>query len=138
MPIKLKLPFVKSYLTNLKSYLFSVALIPVGATHNFMDLQYKELKPNKVKLEKEITISINKSASPLFYKMSEVKSLSSIKFEGRVDIQKKNDPKVDDSYFQLGIIYEGDYKPSGFVKSFLPEWLLKVLSISDKYGVGEK
>lgn len=120
-----------------KSLLYSVVLIPVSSTDLFLNLQYSKGTPNKVTLSETITIAVNKSASPLFYKMPVVKKIKEITIEGSVKIQKQIENDQDDSYFQLGIIYEGDYRPNGFVKAFLPEWLKKVLSLNDKFGVGQ-
>lgn len=122
---------------NVRNFLFAVVIIPVSEQASFLDLKYSKLRPNKVEVKKEVVIFVDESASPLFYKMPKVSAVKSIEVEGAVEIVKGIDPKLDDSYFQLGIIYEGEYRPSAFVKTFLPEWLLKVLSLSSKKGVGK-
>jgi hypothetical protein len=128
---------IKEKLKSLfKSCLFSFVIIPVTGTDQFLDLKYSKIKKNTVTLKDIVSISVDSTASPLFYKLPEVKAARSIEVIGAVEIVKKNTPTEDDTYFQLGVIYEGDYRPGAFVKSFLPEWLLKVLSINNKYGVG--
>lgn len=119
-----------------KFALLSVLIVPVENKDNFLNLKYSKLEPNKVSLKDAIVINVNKSASPLFYKVDPPREIESIKIKGSIDVQDKISDFDNDSYFQLGIIYEGDYRPSWLVKKVLPEWLLKVLSISDKYGVG--
>lgn len=69
--------------------------------------------------------------------MEQTEKIKNIEVEGRVNIKKAITQKGDDSYFQLGVIYAGDYRPGGFIKTFLPEWLTIVLSLSEKEGVGE-
>jgi hypothetical protein len=128
---------IKDKLNSLfRSCLFSFVLIPISDPTQFLDLKYSKLKGNTVEFVKKVVIKVDSSASPLFYKLPDVKKAKTIEVSGFVEILKKNNPQEDDSYFQLGIIYEGSYRPGSFVKSFLPEWLLKVLSINDKYGVG--
>lgn len=122
---------------NFRRLLFSIIIIPFNDPSSFLDLQYSKIKPNEVKLEKQVQINVDASASPVFYKMETPRVVKKINLTGNVKVDKAINKKEDDSYFQLGIIYEGNYRPSGFVKTFLPEWLLKVLSLSDKYGVGE-
>jgi len=124
---------IKNYL---KLFLYSVVLIPVSATDSFLDLHYSKGNPNIVHLEKVIKIDVNNSASPLFYKFEPVQKIKSIQISGEINIIRAIKDDADDSYFQLGIIYEGDYRPNRFVKVFLPEWLKKVLSLNDQYGVG--
>jgi hypothetical protein len=121
---------------QLKTFLYSIVLIPVGATDSFLNLKYSKGTPNKVTFGKSVTIAVNKSASPLFYKMSEVKKVKRIKVSGEVQITKSIDNQQDDAYFQMGIIYEGNYRPNRFVKMFLPEWLKQVLGLNDDFGVG--
>ena len=120
-----------------RSCLFSFVLIPVSDPKHFLDLQYKKLKPNKVQIAKTVSINVDKSASPLFIKSPEVQVYDSVELMGKVKINNEIKGEGDDSYFQLGVIYEGSYRPNSFIKNFLPEWLIKVLSISDKHGVSE-
>lgn len=90
-----------------------------------------------MKLEKLVEIDVNKSASPLFYRMPEVKKYQQVDVSGKVIIQTPLTSEEKDAYFQLGVVYEGDYKPGGFVKVFLPEWLLKIFEINEDYGLSE-
>ncbi|WP_034732098.1 hypothetical protein [Bacteriovorax sp. Seq25_V] len=118
--------------------LHSLIIIPFIATSNFLDLKYSKITPNIVKLDKVIEISVNESASPLFVKIDgEPKKYLEASVEGEVQIEKEIGNNENDSYFQLGVIYEGNYRPNGFVKAFLPEWILKVLTLSDTTGVSE-
>lgn len=129
---------MKFFRTKFKNILLSVVLIPVGATDNFLDLQYKKIKPNTVTIDENIQITVNESASPLFYKMPEVKKLSLIEAGGKVEIQTEGkDPDDKDAYFQLGVVYAGKYRPGRFVRTFLPEWILKVIDLNVEYGLSE-
>lgn len=116
--------------------LYSLVIIPISSPESFLDLQYKKIKPNKVELSKTVSITVDESASPLFYKFDKAISISKIGFSGRVEKKSLKSLHKDDSYFQIGLIYKGKYRPGGFVRAFLPEWLLKVLDLSKKHGVG--
>ena len=111
-------------------------IIPVDNKDNFLDLKYKKLKPNTVEITEQVKVSVKETASPLFYKIDPPQTFKEVEIEGSVRIIKKLTSEEKDSYFQLGVVYEGDYRPGSFVRSFLPEWLLKILDINDKYGVG--
>lgn len=115
----------------------SIILIPFISLSNFLNLKYKDIRPNEIKLEKNVEISVNKSASPLFYQLPVSRKISSLRIAGNIDIKKAIVINENDSYFQLGIIYEGDYRPNGFVKKFLPEWIVSVLNLSPDKGLSE-
>lgn len=120
-----------------KKILLSIVIVPVTNTGIFLDLKYSDIKPNVVTIQDDLTFKVNNSASPFFIKMEQTEKIKNIEVEGRVNIKKAITQKGDDSYFQLGVIYAGDYRPGGFIKTFLPEWLTIVLSLSEKEGVGE-
>ncbi|MAZ47238.1 MAG: hypothetical protein CME65_01665 [Halobacteriovoraceae bacterium] len=115
--------------------LFSLIAIPVQSPDNFVDLQYKDIKPNKVEIGDTIKIDVENSASPLFYKFDEVKKWNSISVSGKIDISKKLESEQKDAYFQIGVIYEGDYRPGWLVRNILPEWLLTIINLNSKYGL---
>ena len=117
------------------SSLYSLIAIPVQSPNNFVDLQYKDLKPNKVQVGDSIKINVEKSASPLFYKFDEVKKWSRISVSGKIDILKKLESEQKDAYFQVGVIYEGDYRPGWLVRNILPEWLLTIINLNSDYGL---
>ena len=116
--------------------LLSMIIVPFESDKNFLDLQYKKLKPNNVILNKTIQISVKNTASPLFYKVDPPQEFKEAKISGKVEIIKNLKSEEKDTYIQLGVVYAGDYRPGSFVRNFLPEWLLKILSINEKYGVG--
>ena len=118
--------------------LFSVVIIPLSGT-DWKDLQYSKLESNQVKLgEEEIEIKVDNTASPLFYTFSEPLKINKIKVKGQVEISKAIDLEKDDSYFQIGLIEKGHFKPGWIVKRFLPEWLNTLVELNDKknYGIG--
>jgi hypothetical protein len=119
-----------------KIKLYSIIIVPVLGPDQFLDLKYSDLTPNIVSLNKQISIKVDNSASPLFYKFEKVEKHKEISIQGLVKIESKLKSEEKDSYFQLGVVYAGDYRPNFFVKKLLPEWLLKILNINNKYGVG--
>lgn len=80
---------------------------------------------------------MKKSASPFFVKIDQSEKINNISIEGKINITKAITEYKEDSYFQLGLIYAGDYRPRGIVRTFLPEWLNIVLRLSKKEGVGK-
>ena len=119
-----------------KLKLYSIIIVPVLAPEQFLDLHYSDLKPNIISIKETITLKVDKSASPLFYKFKDVKIHNNISISGNVKIESSLKSEEKDSYFQLGVVYVGDYRPNYFVKKILPEWLLKIININNKYGVG--
>lgn len=120
-----------------KLKLYSIIIVPVLGPEQFLDLEYSKIKPNIVSLEKDIALTVDNSASPLFYKFKKVQVHSELNIEGSVSIKKALNSEEKDTYFQIGVIYSGDYRPNFFVKKILPEWLLKILNINKEYGVGK-
>ena len=116
--------------------LYSILIVPVSMPTDFLDLKYSKIPANTVSIEHEVKISVDNSASPLFYKFKEVTVHKGVTIEGEVKIDKPLSQEVNDTYFQLGVVYEGYYKPNWLVRKILPEWLLKILSLNKKYGVG--
>lgn len=118
-----------------QSILFSVLIIPMDPA-KWLDLKYSKLKKNDVKFSKELSISVDQSASPLFYVFDKSKSISNIEVEGSINIDEEIKENIDDRYFQIGLIYEGDYKPNSFVKIFLPEWMKTLIKVGKGKGLG--
>ena len=118
-----------------KLSLFSIVIIPFENMDNFVDLAYDSLPKNQITLEKVVKIKVNKSASPLFYKFDEPKKLRSIFVEGSLEIKSALKSEKKDTYFQLGVIYQGDYRPNFFVRKILPEWLLKIVDLNESVGI---
>ena len=114
---------------------FSVVAIPVQSPDSFVDLKYSDIKPNNVEISKQIKVSVDRSASPLFYKFQEIKKWSQIKVAGKLEVIEKLKSEKDDAYFQVGVIYEGDYKPGWMVRQVLPEWLMTIINLNSKYGL---
>jgi hypothetical protein len=115
--------------------MMSVVLPLQGA--QWMDLQYSDLKNNKVSMGEKISIQVNESASPLFHVFDKRKKISKVYVEGKVKIEKNIDPKADDSYFQLGIIEHGNYKANAVARWFLPKWLKTLLELNRDAGLGD-
>jgi hypothetical protein len=71
----------------------------------------------------------------LFYNFTSGTQVKEIKVSGRIKIEKEILKDKDDSYIQIGLIYKGDYRPSGFVRYFLPEWLKILLKNAKDQGL---
>lgn len=128
---------IKNKARKYAGFFYALIIIPVSTPDQFMALKYSAIKPNKVSIGKNITIAVDNSASPLFYKVSKVKVYNSIQVEGHTEIETKLSSEKSDAYFQLGVIYEGDYRPSWLTKKLLPEWILKIINLNDQYGISD-
>ena len=110
--------------------LYSLVLVPFLAATNFLELKYSALPRNVVYLDKVIIIEVDRSASPLLYKLDDKSKYPRIIVDGNVDIQQPINPLVDDSYFQIGIIYEGNKIIDRLTRKLLPPLIKNVLTIS--------
>ena len=119
--------------------MMGIIIIPasmIEVQKSFKDLPYSTKPQNKVELSKQISISVNNSASPLFYKIPKIRKFNSLEVMGRVEIEK--DIEIGkDTYLQIGVIYAGDYLPGSFMKAILPKWLIHALTIGGETGIGE-
>lgn len=122
---------------------------------HFLDLKYDKIKPNTVSFNQkpfctealtppqcqtsgediQVEIKVESSASPLFYKLNQ--KVSQINVSGQVQVTAPVATKKDDAYFQLGLIYQGEFKPNFLTKNFLPDWLNAVVSIDPTKGIGD-
>lgn len=115
--------------------LLAVVAVPMESPDSFVDLKYKNIKPNEVELTQTVSIAVNESASPLFYKFNEVKKWSQVKVKGKVTVEKSLGSEKNDAYFQVGVIYEGNYRPGWVVRRILPEWLMTIINLNSNYGL---
>lgn len=96
------------------------------------------MKKNEVIFkEKALEISVNESASPLFYNFPKGEQLKEIQVSGKVTIENKILANKDDSYLQVGLIYNGDYRPNSFALYFLPDWLKVLIKNANNRGLGK-
>lgn len=121
------------FLTGL---LYGAFLIPMPSK-NWLDLKYSKLPQNQVLMSKSIQIKVNSSASPLFYTFKVPINIDKLIVEGSAFVTKKIKKELDDSYFQIGVIYVGDYRPNSFIKMFLPEWMKILLKVGKDKGLSE-
>lgn len=128
---------IKDRARKYAGFFYALIVIPVSSPDQFLALKYSKLKPNEVSVGKNIVISVDNSASPLFYKIPEIKPYGSIEIEGQTEIETRLSSEKNDAYFQLGIIYEGDYRPSWLTKKLLPEWILKIINLNDQHGLSD-
>lgn len=133
----------------------SKSLLLHQARNNFLDLKYNKIKPNTVSISQkpackeplvpphcqstsediQVAIKVESSSSPLFYKLNQ--KVKRIDVTGQVQVTTPMSAKKDDSYFQLGLIYEGEFRPNFFTKAFLPDWLKAVVNIDPTKGIGD-
>ena len=115
---------------------FSILVVPSAEISNFLTLKYDEIPPNIVEIRRDVVIKVNQGASPLFYKIEPAQKFQKIKVIGELEVEKPLASERKDAYFQLGVIYAGDYQPSWLMKTWLPVWLKALLEIHPNQGLG--
>lgn len=101
---------------------------------NFYDLRYSGKTANKTTIGTDIKISVNQSASPLFYKVG--RKVKRIDIAGRISIEKPINNFTQDSYIAVGTAYAGDLRPNFFQRLIMPDWILKVNTLIPDQGLG--
>jgi hypothetical protein len=118
---------------KLTSLLFALMAIPVGTKEGWTELSFKKLTPNTVTVENNaLKVSVDKSASPLVYKLDSIKKVKSIEaevsFDG--DVNETKHKWNEDSVFRLGLVVEGEKKLTGVRKYLAADWVLKLFSLA--------
>jgi hypothetical protein len=125
--------------SGLKKKLLAAAfVVPLGDQSLWTELKFNKIKPNQVSyLENKISIQVEGSASPLIYKLPEVKKIQSLSWDLEVEGKKnkENGNFEEDSYFRLGLVATGTKTLNRLQRLVAAEWVRKMFDLSPK-GVG--
>ncbi len=129
----------KTYFTR---FMLAVVAVPLGDTSVWKELQFSSLPANKVSYEKSsLKVEVNHSASPLIHRFSEIRNIKQIDVELEI-IGQMNSEKIkkwtdfeEDSYFRMGLVKQGNDRPSRLKMLFAPEWVKTLFSMAPK-GTG--
>jgi len=135
-------------------YLFSIFLFLISFSlsatevvsfdqNKWESLQYSDIKPNKVNFSKQsMTIQVDKSASPIFYKVNQAKAYKEVIIEAQISStlklkQSEQGAKGNDDFsLRIGLVHQGK-KHLGFMqKKLASPWIKKLYSLAPpKIGV---
>jgi hypothetical protein len=115
----------------------TVIALPLSGGDHWHALSFGKLRANEVAFsDKELRISVEASASPLFYHFDETLLLRSVFVEGSLTgVPKLPDSKIegergaDDSPLRFGVVVEGEKKLGWLEKLFAPAWLKRLTEI---------
>lgn len=120
--------------------LWAALVIPLQGSPEWTELQFSKIPANKVTfLDKEITIEVASSASPLIYRLPKPTQIAG--FEAEIDIQgelnlpKKGNSFEEDSYIRFGFVASGENTLGGFKKMFAADWVKKMFALAPS-GMG--
>ena len=103
---------------------------PLLFSAHWQQLKYSSIPSNTVHfVDGRMTISVNKSASPLIYPLSRPVVLDqisvSLHIQGHLNLagQQQGEEGADDFLFRLGVVYEGERQMNMLQRAIAPEWI---------------
>jgi hypothetical protein len=113
-------------------------VVPLAPSELWHSLKFNKIPPNVVLHSQEgIEIKVAQSASPLIYKLPQVKTVRQFTVKGSVSkgllLQpplKQGEKASDDFQFRLGLVVTGEKKLSGFKKWISPEWVRELFALA--------
>ncbi|MCB0349744.1 MAG: hypothetical protein KDD38_01090 [Bdellovibrionales bacterium] len=119
------------------NFLFAGAMaIPLSSGSDWKILAYRKIPANIVTFgESGMSVKVQKSASPIMYKLPETKKIQSIEVKGKLKgvIQfagKQGEKKQDDFVLRVGVVVKGDKTLNFFQRSIAPKWILELHSLA--------
>ena len=125
---------------NLFAFLVPIA-IPLSTPIHWEILSFRNIPTNQVGFSQQgLLIKVDKSASPLIYKLPKTEKLIQVEVEGKVvsgELKLKNNKdqglKFDDDFvFRLGLVAEGNKKLSWLERQAVPKWIQRLHEIAPK------
>ncbi len=121
---------------ELKIYFLSAFFtVPTGALDGWKELGFNKIPQNTVSVttNKTIKIDVNQSASPLIYKLSDIKKVSALsaKWSATGELAKLNSSTFpEDFLMRIGLVAKGDQRLSWFQKKIAANWVLELFSLA--------
>ena len=119
--------------------------IPLDKKAQWTDLGFSQSRKTLTSFSSEgLRLAIDKSSSPLFYPLSQILKVHTVKLE----FELSGLPKIpegstegldhaDDFSLRLGLVVSGDNQLSWFQKFFAPRWLKLISEKSEPYHLGK-
>ena len=117
--------------------------IPVSDLQRWTSLSYRSIPANTVSVEDgNLHISVNKSASPLVYKLDEPLAVMSLavkaRWSGKLNIPQgavQGEAGADDFILKLGIVEAGDRTLNWLQRRIAADWIQQLFKLAPK-GTG--
>lgn len=125
----------------MKALFAALLSIPLSTSTNWEVLTFRNIPSNKVEFTKlGLNISVDKSASPLIYKLPKSEPIFQIEVEGRIvsGSLKLANPKEqgikanDDFVLRLGLVAEGTKKLNWVQRTAAPAWIKRLHEVAPK------
>jgi len=126
--------------------LFTVVLLPLNVATGWRHENYSGMKKNELAFTPEaLVIRVDSSSSPLLRALPSTTKVKKLEVEAtadalpHLDATKPEGEKGNDDYvLRVGLITEGDYRPSWAERIFAPRWILNLLELTpDNAGLGK-
>lgn len=120
-------------------------LVPLESSPNWVHLDYSMMRPKNTLVFENGTLKVvvEKSASPLFYKVDPPVLASGVSAAGNVsrlpalpDSAQEGWNGTDDFGLRLGLVSQGERRFSWLQRLFLPRWLSELASLAGEKGLG--
>lgn len=117
--------------------LLGVVAIPLGPSPQWHHFQYKSLKANGVSQRPEaLTLHVEDSASPLFYRLPEVTVITGFRLRGNFRGTLKPSPAGKDDFpLRLGLVIPGNERLGWLARLFAPLWIKQLHEMEPEMAV---
>ena len=110
-------------------------IIPLEKSDQWTEVSYKKIPGNRISYLKEgIKINIEKSASPLVFRLPKTVSVQAahltLEFQG--DLPPANDRWSEDAPFRIGFVAPGQNTLSEFKRWMAPPWVKQLFDLAPK------
>ena len=121
---------------EIKNLVMAGALvIPLHQEGSWTQLEFNKIPANEVQFSKEqLIVKVKKSASPLIYRLNEVKMISSLKWEVEVRGVPPNSGEQfpEDFPLRVGLVAQGETTMNRFQRLVAADWVKKLFDLSPK------
>lgn len=119
--------------------LTALFIVPTGSLDGWKLLGFNKIPQNKVTIsqQKQIKIEVQKSASPLIYKLPEIKKVSqfSLQLSSEGDLSQLNSKDFkshfpEDFLIRVGLVARGNQTLNWFQKKIAANWVLELFNLA--------
>lgn len=126
---------------DLRTFLvLAVFAVPLQSLQDWTVLSFHKIPANQVKIDQNsLIVKVVQSASPIVYKLPEIKTVSSFSADltivGQMNEESKNHQFPEDSYLRFGLVAKGENKLNWFQRKIAARWVLDLFELAPR-GVG--
>jgi hypothetical protein len=131
---------------NLKTfYVYGAMIIPLNSNlPEWKAVSFPKIKPNEISFsEKGLIIEVNRSSSPLFYKLSKPTQVAGFSVEGNlsglpeINRLKEGDSENDDFSLRVGFVETNTERPSWIERLWMADWINELLNLFPDQGLNK-